>query len=61
MIGLDYGVKPNIMLIGDIEFLKLITDAVIMGVGYISIPLNSNDRTPLRVAFVFQDSIKGKK
>lgn len=61
MIGLDYGVKPNIMLIGDIEFPKLITDAVIMGVGYISIPLNSNDRTPLRVAFVFQDSIKGKE
>ena len=61
MIGLDYGVKPNIILIGDIEFPKLITDAVIAGIGYISIPLNSNDHTPLRVAFMFQDNIKGKE
>lgn len=61
MIGLDYGVKPNMMIIGDIEFPKLITDAVIAGIGYISIPSNSNDYTPLRIAFMFQDGIKGKE
>lgn len=61
MIGLDYGVKPNIMLIGDIDFPKLITDSVIAGVGYISIPSNSNDKTPLKIALIFQDGIKGKE
>lgn len=61
MIGLDYGVKPTIMLIGDIEFPQLITDAVIAGVGYISIPLKSSDSTPLKIALMFQDRIKGTK
>lgn len=54
MIGLNHSVKTNMILIGDIEFPKLITDAVISGVGYISIPLNSNYPTP-------QESIKGKE
>lgn len=61
MIGLDYSVKPNMMILGDCEFPQLITDAIIAGLGYISIPLNPNDSTKLKVAFIFKDSIKGNK
>lgn len=61
MIGIDYGGKPNMMIIGDFEFPQLITEATISRVGYISIPLNSNDYTPLKIAFMFQDRIKGKQ
>ncbi|MGL5869334.1 hypothetical protein [Clostridium chrysemydis] len=61
MIGLDYGVKPNMMILGDCEFPQLITDAVIAGLGYISIPLDSNDSTQLKIAVIFKDAIKGNK
>lgn len=61
MIGLDYSVKPNMMILGDCEFPQLISDAVIKGLGYISIPLDPNDSTKLQVAFIFEDAIKGNK
>lgn len=61
MIGLDYSVKPNIIFMGDYSFSQLISDATICGLGYISIPLDSNDSTELKIAFIFKDGIKGKK
>ena len=61
MMELDYSVKPNMMILGDCEFSQLITNAIIAGLGYISIPLEPNDSTELKVAFIFKDAIKGNK
>lgn len=61
MIGFDYSIKPNVMVVGDIEFTNLISEAQILGIGYISIPQSIMDISPLEIALIFNDEIKGKK
>lgn len=48
------------MIIGDVEFAKLISDAEILGLGYINIPISQSDSTPLEIALFFKDEVKGK-
>lgn len=61
MIGFDYSIKPNVMVVGDTEFTNLISEAQILGIGYISIPQSILDISPLKIAIIFNDEIKGKK
>lgn len=60
MIGFDYGVKPKIMIVGDVGFSQLITEAEILALGYINIPKDKDDCSKLRISIIFNDDIKGK-
>ncbi|MCR1847946.1 hypothetical protein [Paraclostridium sordellii] len=38
MIGFDYSIQSNMMVVGYIEFINLISETQILGIGYMSIP-----------------------
>lgn len=61
MEGFDYSIKPNVMIMGDVEFTNLISEAQILGLGYISIPQSIIDTSTLKIALIFNDEIKGKE
>lgn len=61
MFGFDYGIKPTIMIVGDIEFNEFIVKGEMRGLGYISIPKNALENTPLKVVLLFENEMYGKK
>ena len=61
MFGYDYGIKPSVMIVGDISFNEYIQKAKILGFGYISIPQNALENVPLEVALIFENEVYGKK
>lgn len=61
-IGFDYGLKPFLMLVGDIEFSDLFTKADCRGVYYMFRQGNSEDEMiPVQMAFMFQNEEPAEK
>ncbi|MFC5683594.1 hypothetical protein ACYE2N_00495 [Flavobacterium sp. MAHUQ-51] len=61
-IGFDYGVKPFLMLVGDIEFSDLFTKADCRGVSYIFRQgKNQEEMIPVQMAFIFQNEEPAEK
>jgi len=61
VFGYDYGIKPKVMVVGDIEFSNYLHKAMIHGLGYICIPQNALVNQPLRIALMFNNEEHGKK
>ena len=61
MFGYDYGIKPSVMIVGDISFNEYIQKAKMRGLGYVSIPQHVLDKTPLEVVLMFENEVYGKK
>lgn len=57
-IGFDFGIKPNYMLIPNIEYNDLISKARFGGVCYI---FTQPDMTPVHIAFVFENEKYAEK
>jgi hypothetical protein len=61
-IGFDYGVKPFLMLVGDIEFSDLFLKADCRGVSYVFRRGDSEDEMiPVQMAFMFQNEEPAEK
>lgn len=61
-IGFDYGVKPFLMLVGDIEFSDLFTKADCRGVLYAFRQGDSKtEMIPVQIAFMFQNEEPAEK
>ncbi|WP_169735813.1 hypothetical protein [Clostridium lundense] len=60
MFGYEYGLKPTIMIVGDIMFENYLRKANMYGLGYISIPNNVLENTPLEIALIFNDEENAK-
>lgn len=61
MFGYDYGIKPKVMVVGDVEFTNHLHKASIYGLGYIGIPENALVNQPLRIALIFNNKEYGMK
>jgi len=61
MIGFDYGIKPNIMVVGDVEYTSLIHEAAPVAIGYGKIPSFGLLVEPPLVCLIFEDEDKGKE
>lgn len=61
MFGYDYGIKPKIMIVGDVEFSNYLHKANIYGIGYMSIPENALQNRPLKIALIFNNEEYGRK
>lgn len=52
--GFDFGIKPNYMIVGDIEFPVLFQQAECLGIAYIFEKIN-NKLLPVQIAFQFKN------
>ncbi len=60
-IGYDYGIKPFLILVGDLEFADHFRKAECIGVVY-GFRINSkNDKIPVQLGFMFQNEEPAKK
>jgi hypothetical protein len=60
-IGFDYGVKPFLMLVGDIEFSDFFTKADCRGVIYMFRGGDKSEMIPVQMAFMFQNEEPAEK
>jgi len=60
-IGYEYGIKPHMVLIGDIDFAEYFQKAKCIGLMYMFGVDNSNNRIPAQIAFMFQNEEPAKK
>jgi len=61
-IGFDYGVKPFYLLLGDIEFVDLFTEADCRGVAYLFKAGNSQaEMIPVQMLFIFNNEKPAEK
>ncbi|WP_408956129.1 hypothetical protein [Natroniella sp. ANB-PHB2] len=60
IFGFEYGVKPNVMVLGDIEFPTKFRQANILGIGY-CMPKNILDNLPTEITLIFQNESLGKE
>ncbi len=61
MIGFDYGLKPGLMVIGDLEYPKLIHEAKPLAMGYGKLPYFGLRVDPLFACIMFENEDKGKE
>ncbi|OYQ75477.1 hypothetical protein B9T12_04875 [Wohlfahrtiimonas chitiniclastica] len=54
MIGFDFGIKPNFMVVGDIKFSELFKQAECLGLAYVFEQINDNIR-PVQIVFQFKN------
>lgn len=59
MIGYDYGIKPNIMVVGDVEYINLINKGVPIAMGYGRLPSYKSLANPLFACLMFENEEKG--
>jgi hypothetical protein len=60
-IGYEYGLKPHMILIGDIDFSKYFTEAKCLGLIYAFGINEANNQVPVQIAFLFQNEEPAKK
>jgi hypothetical protein len=60
-IGYEYGVKPYMILLGDIDFANYFVEAKCLGLIYAFGVDNNNNHIPVQIAFVFQNEEPAKK
>lgn len=61
MLGFDYGIRPNFMIFGDLEFTNLIHEGKVLGVAYGVLPYFGLLIEPPLVSLMFDDIEKGKE
>jgi len=61
MIGFDYGIKPNILVMSDVEFPNLIHEGKVRAVAYGRLPYYELLNEPMFVSLVFEDDEKGEE
>jgi len=61
MIGFDYGVKPSVMIVGDIQYPNLIHEGKPKAMGYGRLPHFGLLPNPLFAALIFENEEKGKE
>lgn len=60
-IGYDYGIKPHMVLIGDIDFADYFVKAKCLGLLYVFGIDDDNNQVPVQIAFMFQNEEPAKK
>lgn len=59
--GYEYGIKPGIVILGDIEFSNKLMEAGFLGIAYIKIPRNILEGSVIEIALFFEHYVKGKE
>lgn len=59
MFGMEYGIKPTVAVIGDLEFPNLLRDAGLIGVGYL-MPRHVLQPVALQMGLIFENPVLGK-
>jgi hypothetical protein len=60
-IGYEYGIKPCMILIGDVDFANYFVEAKCLGMLYAFSIDDDNNHIPVQLAFVFQNEEPAKK
>ncbi len=60
-IGYEYGLKPHMVLIGDVDFSNYFSEAKCLGLIYVFGFDNKNNQIPVQIAFLFQNEGPAKK
>jgi hypothetical protein len=60
-IGYEYGVKPHMIVLGDIEFSKYFVAAKCLGLLYVFSVDDRNNHIPAQIAFLFQNEDPARK
>lgn len=54
-IGFDFGIRPPLMLVGDMSFSESFTKANCLGVVYLFQESEQGERIPVQIAFIFEN------
>jgi hypothetical protein len=59
-VGYEYGIRPDMILLGDMDFSKHFIDAKCLGLMYMFGIDNKSNQVPVQIAFIFQNEDPAK-